>query len=284
MIIWLASYPKSGNTWMRALVSNIIFPKTNKNINTFEKIYKINSYPQLKHYEGIINKYDDKQSRIEKTYQNWDITQTKINLSNSLRIFKTHNFATQLIKDNKKYQFTNLENSIGVIHIVRDPRNVITSLTHHFTKTYEEAFEMMADKNSIIAANDKSHVPEFLSSWDIHYKSWSSFPKNYLLIRYEDLLSDSKTHINRIVKYLSKFYIIKDVDIENIAEQTNFNSLKKLEKNQDFKESVADKKTNNKKKFFNLGPKNDWRILLSYEMRKKIEDKFGSTMKTLGYL
>lgn len=284
MIIWLASYPKSGNTWMRAIVSNIIFPKTNKNIDTFEKIYKINSYPSLKHYEGIINENDDKESRIEKTYKNWDITQSKINLTNSLRIFKTHNFATQLIKDNKNYQFTNLKNSIGVIHIVRDPRNVLTSLTHHFSKTYEEAFDMMASKKTIIATSEKSRVPEFLSSWDVHCKSWSSFPKNYLLIKYEDLLSDSKTQLNRIVKYLRKFYIIKDVDIEDIMEKTSFNSLKNLEKNKHFKESITDKKTNAKKKFFNLGPDNDWRNLLSFEMRMKVEERFKSTMKTFGYL
>jgi hypothetical protein len=138
---------------------------------------------------------------------------------------------------------------------------------------------MMIDKNTIIGANDKTHIPEFLSSWDTHYKSWSMFPKNYLLIRYEDLMNDTKKQIRIIIKYLRRFYIIKDVDIDNIIEKTNFNSLKKLEKNKSFRESVDDKK-----KFFNLGPENDWRNLLSFEMRKKIEDKFKSTMKTLGYL
>ena len=284
MIIWLVSYPKSGNTWLRAILSNILITEKNKNINTFEKIYQIEAYPQLKHYKEIINENDDKQTRIKKTYQNWGITQSKINITNKLRIFKTHNFAAQFIKDNKKYQFTNLNNSVGAIHIVRDPRNIITSITHHFSQTYEEAFEMMANNNATLVINEKLHVPEFLSSWDIHYKSWSTFPKNYLLIKYEDLLNDNKGQINRIIKYLRKFYGIKDVDIENIIEKTNFNSLKNLEEEEVFKESVTDKKTNDKKKFFNLGPQNDWRNLLSIEMRIKIENRFKSTMKTLGYL
>ena len=284
MIIWLVSYPKSGNTWLRAILSNILIPEEDKNINTFEKIYQLESYPQLKHYEGIFNKDDDKQTRVEKTYQNWDVTQSKINLANNLRIFKTHNFAAQFIKNNKKYQFTNLNNSVGAIHIVRDPRNIITSITHHFSQTYEEAFNMMANKNATLIINEKLYVPEFLSSWDIHYKSWSSFPKNYLLIKYEDLLKDNKTQVNRIIKYLRKFYKIKDVNIENIIEKTNFSSLKNLEKVEVFKESTMDKKTNVKKKFFNLGPQNDWRDLLSYEMKIKIENRFKSTMKTLGYL
>ena len=281
MIIWLASYPKSGNTWMRGIISNIIFPIATKKqgSDVFEEIYRINSYPQIAHYAEIISDNDDKQTKIEKTYQNWDLTQTKINLKHRLRIFKTHNFATQLVKNNKKYIFANLSHSIGAIHIVRDPRNVITSLTHHFSLNYDQAFNMMINKNTIIGANDKTHIPEFLSSWDTHYKSWSMFPKNYLLIRYEDLMNDTKKQIRIIIKYLRRFYIIKDVDIDNIIEKTNFNSLKKLEKNKSFRENV-----NNEKKFFNLGPENDWRNLLSFEMRKKIEDKFKSTMKTLGYL
>lgn len=281
MIIWLASYPKSGNTWMRAIISNIIFPLAAKKegSDAFEEIYRINSYPRTHHYAEIINCNDDKQTRIEKTYQNWDLTQLKINLANPLRIFKTHNFATQLIKNNKKYIFANLSHTIGAIHIVRDPRNVITSLTHHFSLNYDQAFEIMNNEKTILGANEKSRIPEFLSSWDIHYKSWSLFPKNYLLIKYEDLMNDTKKQIRIIIKYLRRFYIIKDVDIDNIIEKTNFNSLKKLEKNKSFRKSV-----NNEKKFFNLGHENDWRNLLSFEMRRKVEERFKNTMTTLGYL
>ena len=145
---------------------------------------------------------------------------------------------------------------------------------------------MMGNTHMWLGDEDEDAVPQALSSWDMHYESWSRFPKNFLLIRYEDLLNNNKNEIKKIIKYLNKFFDIKENDelINTVVKNTNFSNLKKQEDEQGFKESILDENTNKKKNFFHLGPDNKWIKLLDKETINKIEEKFGPTMKKLGYL
>ena len=189
------------------------------------------------------------------------------------------------ISERENFSFTDVKNTLGVIYIVRDPRNLITSLKYQFSlDTYEETLEMMSDKNKWIGKI--SAVPQILSSWDNHYKSWSRFPNNFYLIKYEELLKNTSKEIKNLLKYINKFkkLRIEEKDIDEIAKNSSFLNLKKQESIQGFKERVPDKKTNKKKIFFNLGPENDWNKILDKEIVDKIEKRFGSTMKELGYI
>ena len=143
---------------------------------------------------------------------------------------------------------------------------------------------MMSDKNKWIGKI--SAVPQILSSWDNHYKSWSRFPNNFYLIKYEELVKNTSKEIKNLLKYINKFkkLEIEEKDIDEIVKNSNFSNLKKQESIQGFKERVPDKKTNKKKTFFNLGPENDWNKILDKEIVDKIEKRFGSTMKELGYI
>ena len=118
MIIWLASYPKSGNTWVRSLLSAYYYSK-NGNFN-FELLKNINVYPQQKYFDVKINKPGE-------ISLHWDISQKKIISEKKIKILKTHNSLLALNGKN----FTKPEYTLGIIYIVRDPRNVITSLKNH---------------------------------------------------------------------------------------------------------------------------------------------------------
>ena len=72
--------------------------------------------------------------------------------------------------------------------------------------------------------------------------------------------------------------------LENVIKSSQFNNMKKLEKEIGFDESVMDKKTNKKIPFFNLGPSNDWRNKLDTNLVNKIEKAFSKEMEELGYL
>ena len=288
MIIWIASYPKSGNTWIRTIISQLIFDqKTDDNSWLLNLHKKIDSYPRPRHFTNTHPLIKKKNIYTkDETIMNWIISQKIINQDKKAKFFKTHNMFCSMEVGNKKYSFTNLENTLGVIHVVRDPRNVITSLKNHFFfKSYNEALNMFLDKRSWVGILE-NEIPQALGSWEDHYKSWSLFPKNYILFKYEEILSNPKKQIKRLIKYLEKFTPIKcdDEKIDEIIDKTSFENLKTLENEGFFLEKSVNKITKETTNFFFLGPKNNFKELLDEKTRYIIEKKFKKTMKKLGYL
>ena len=121
MFIWLASYPKSGNTWVRTFLSALLYSD-----NGEANLSIINNIKQFPVRDQFYNFVKDFQS-IDEVSKNWSIAQNNINLDKKIKFFKTHHVNCKFANN----QFTNLNNTIGVIHIVRDPRNVLTSLINH---------------------------------------------------------------------------------------------------------------------------------------------------------
>ena len=276
MIIWLASYPKSGNTWVRGFIISLLY--TAEGTSNLENFEKINQYPLKSHFENLTTDFND----ITKFKKYYHKSQDIINLDNKIRILKTHNALLNVDGDN----FSSTKNTLGVIHIVRDPRNVVTSLKHHFSiPDYKKAKEFLFDERKIIIGNfDKKDypLPTLLASWKTHYLSWKQVKLNYLLIKYENLLNNPIQEFRKISNYLSKLLNVKisEKKIENSIRSNSFNNLKKMEESNGFGEFIA----HDNKKFFNLGPKNNWETLLERKTADEIEDKFKNEMKELGYI
>jgi hypothetical protein len=276
MIIWLASYPKSGNTWVRGFIISLLY--TAEGTSNLEDFKKINQYPLKSHFENLTTDFND----ITKFKKYYHKSQDIINLDNKIRILKTHNALLNVDGDN----FSSTKNTLGVIHIVRDPRNVVTSLKHHYSiPDYKKAKEFLFDERRIIIGNfDKKDypLPTLLASWKTHYLSWKQVKLNYLLIKYENLLNNPIQEFKKISNYLSKLLTVKisEKKIENSIRSNSFNNLKKMEELNGFGEFIA----HDNKKFFNLGPKNNWETLLERKTADEIEDKFKNEMKELGYI
>ena len=284
MIIWLASYPKSGNTWVRSFLNSLLFNKNNE--ADLSEISKIDQYPKRSHFINLVNEIDN----LEKLSSNWIESQKILNKDNKIKFLKTHHALC-------KYQnsfFTNGEVSLGTVHIIRDPRNVISSILYHFSKkNYSEAKEFLFDENKALGKKFNLQDPDanrniftVISSWKNHYNSWKQFKKNYLLIKYEDLILDPHKEFNKLAEYLSKLLNLEfDSTKINLAVRSNsFENLKKLEKENGFVEAINDKETGKKKQFFNLGPENDWKKLLDTKLRQDIEKEFETEMRELGYI
>jgi len=292
MIIWLASYPKSGNTWVRVIINQIINNNLKKENEVFDDLPNIRRYPTKNDIEGISeilinnNEANNTQKLVEHTVKRWIPSQQKINLNGKVNILKTHNMLCEINLSEKKYAFTNTNNTTGVIHIVRDPRNIVTSLKNHFSdETFEETIEMLFEKFNWSGLTE-NEVPQLLSSWQNHYNSWKKFPNNNLLIRYEDILNNPKNEINRIANYIKKFIKleISDKKINKIIFNTTFNNFKKQEAKGYFKENSINKKTGEKNIFFYLGPNNNWKSILNKKFSDEIEEKFKIEMQELGYI
>jgi len=228
---------------------------------------------------------EDKKKTIEFTIKNWKKSQDSINEKNKIQILKTHNMLCKLKIENHDYSFTDTTNSIAVIHIVRDPRNVVSSVKNHFNHNdIGESIKMLNDQYAWSGFKNND-VPQLLSSWNNHYNSWKRFPKNYLLVKYENLLQNTKIEINNILKFLSEFFKIEinEKSIDTIIKNTSFENFKNLEQMGKFKESSFDK-SGEKNKFFYLGPKNDYKELLKKEHSDLLISYFKKEMDELGYL
>ena len=98
--------------------------------------------------------------------------------------------------------FTDIKNTFGAIYIVRDPRNIITSINHHFShKNITESLKFLFDDNKVLGHSNlkekkDNHIITPIASWGTHYNSWKILKKNFLLIKYENLLLNPYNEFN----------------------------------------------------------------------------------------
>jgi hypothetical protein len=286
MIIWLASYPKSGNTWLRFFIISLLLKDNNE--VSLKHLEGIKQFPTNYHYKDF-NISESDLGNLNKISNYWINAQKLINSDNRIRFFKTHN---ALLKIDNNF-FTNEENTLGTIHIVRDPRNVISSVNNHYHHdSLEQSKKFIFDdtkgifNRSKVEQNNIFALPQVIGSWKTHYNSWKLIKKNYLLVKYEDLIEKPELEFKKIANYLEPLLKLKFTheNISKAIQLSSFDRLKKIEEEEGFIESIKNMETGKKETFFNLGPKNDWKKILNKNISQEISKKFELEMKELGYL
>jgi hypothetical protein len=269
MIIWLASYPKSGNTWVRSFLSHYIYG--NNDNFSFKLLNNIKKFPDINVIKDLKINFQNTNELIE----NWNVMQDYINLNNKLNFLKTHNsFCT--INGNS---FTSSSNTLAAIYVVRDPRDILVSFSNHFNLDHNRTLEIMKSdefwETEIKFNNFRSSL---FGSWKTNYKSWvSNNTLETLVIRYEDLISEPLESFCKIINFLKdKAKITYDEKLINFSmNQTNFQNLSKLEKKDGFDEA-----TNGA--FFKKGYSKQWTDL-DKKLITDLEENFGDLMKVLNY-
>jgi len=269
MIIWIASYPKSGNTWVRSFITAYYFCKDG--VFDIQKLKLIEDYPNKKFFDDEV--------REGEIHKHWEKSQKKICENKKIKFLKTHNSLITAFGQN----FTSPKYTLGVVYIVRDPRNIITSIKNHNDfSTYDEAFKLLKDDNAIL--NDYKHLRNFaktniINSWRLNYQSWitNNFFRR-LTLRYEDMLFDPERtfrdliiFINTICRFNDNF---DDKKFKNALNSTKFKSLKNLEEKNQFTENVYSARDKRKIKFFFQGPENNWKKNLDSNLINEMNEYY----------
>ena len=282
MIIWLASYPKSGNTLIRSMLAAYFFSVDGK--FNFELLDNIKQFPD----NSVLRNLGINTSDENEVVKNYIKAQEEINRRDgkSIRFLKTHSTLNNINGN----PFTDLKNSLGVIYIVRDPRKIVSSYANHSTLTLEQAQKRILEVSTLGGKNEiLNKTIIHVGSWSSNYHSWKEFKKidRYLLIKYEDLVAEPEKILTEVLKFIYKLNksneVINNMKISNILNTTKFEYLQNLEQKIGFKEATngeGDKKN----KFFKYGPKNDGKKNIPSDLRNNLENILKKEMQELGYL
>ncbi len=283
MIIWLSSYPKNGNTWLRALISAYYYSDDGFFLGD-QNLQNIQQFPVKKNLEGF--NFDPRKPGDSARF--WIPAQEKLNMDRKVKFLKTHSALVKLGQN----EFTNKKNTLGCIYIVRDPRNVIDSMSRHFQIDHDKALSVMQDEKNFtydFKKTDDYSDYQFISSWEKNYQSWKNnrlIPIKFL--KYEDLLKETFFVFKEVVEFIDKLINNKKgfnrEKAKNAVKSTSFENLKKIEENQGFSESIIARKDKKKIPFFHLGPKNEWHKNFDSKFIEKINDIFQKNLNELNYL
>ncbi|MDC0192624.1 sulfotransferase domain-containing protein [Alphaproteobacteria bacterium] len=276
-LIWIASYPKSGNTWMRTLLTSLIY--TNDGIFNFDLLPKIDQFEKKSNFSFLkkLRSSDfDNLDKMAVVSKYWHEAQENLNYSD-LIFLKTHSSNYNY----KNLQYANLNKTRGCIYLVRDPRDVAISYSKFMGCSIDETIDYMLGPARQIWNQEKT-VGIIISRWDYHIASWINLDTPKIFIRYEDLLHNTKKVLNELIRFIQESLKIKielnDNKIDNIIKTTSFELLKNKENTEGFKEASKNSP------FFREGKSLQWKKTLTHDQIEKIESNLGQYMKKFNYI
>ena len=271
-IVWLASYPKSGNTWLRVFLANLIANKPDPvPLDQLHRYCDDEANPA--HFSELAGKPSAELDLDEISMLRPQVHARIASASCGTRFVKTHNRVGVI----DHYPLQNLGVTAGAIHVVRNPMDVAISMTHHFGLSLDDAIERLGNEN-VATQNDDLFVTQVLGSWSDHARSWASLDSTRVLtVRYEDLLRNSRKQFAKIARFLGIGGSSERID--RAVRHSTFSTLSALERKNGFREA-SDKG----RFFFRKGTTNEWRDVLTASQMKVIVERHSEQMKRFGYL
>ena len=272
-IIWLASYPKSGNTWVRAFLANFLHDaKTPTPINELAGFTLGDGY--LIHYERLTGRSaaemtQEEIARLRPQVHDWFAR------SKGQTVFvKTHN----IIGEADGTALITPSATAGAIYILRNPLDVAVSFAHHFRVSMDEAIDTLCRENNALPGTDRA-LPHYLGSWSQHVRSWTEAPGLApLVVRYEDLLSQPDSAFGAITQFLKL-----PADASRLRRAIEFSSFRELS-TQEQSGSFRELPKGAPAAFFRAGKAGAWRDVLNGDQVDRLVAANRPVMERFAYL
>ena len=271
-LVWLASYPKSGNTWLRAFLHNLI--KNEDEPVDINDMMQLSVGDTLKEWYaeaagGDIDGLSDDQIAKLRPKVHRRFTE----LAPNSVFVKTHNF----LGIDRDVPLISLDVTAAAIYVIRNPLDLVLSLAPHFGLSIDAAIELIASEKAGSPA-DRANVGQRFSSWSSHVKSWTRQQNDRLrVVRYEDMHRNPKETFGSITGLLGI-----DASPERIDRAIRFSSfdvLRGQEDAHDFRERSI-----HADKFFRAGKVGAWHTALTDTQVTTIVDRHRDQMVRFDYL
>ena len=276
-IIWLASYPKSGNTWFRIFLSNLLDDKEDPaDINRITNTHGIASarpiFDEITGIEASDLSHDEVDTLRPGLYN-------RISDESKETLFiKVHDAYTFLPDKSPLFPPTATK---GIIYIVRNPLDVAVSNSNHNSCTVQQSIEMMGDGNHGLCSKNrklKDQLRQKIGTWSDHVISWTNAPEQDVhVVRYEDMKQSPIETFTAAIRIAGLDFDLKAV--EAAIKKSSFGEMQKQEKEKGFKERPIGAPS-----FFRKGETGSWRDQLTTDQVKQIIDNHSCVMQKFGYL
>jgi hypothetical protein len=278
-IVWLASYPKSGNTWLRIFLANYLFDrKTPMPINqahrlgmgdSIEKMYRMAASSSGGALAGNFHATDYQRTLVLRG----KVLNGIVNNNADINFVKTHNRKT------KAFGIDLIPAALtrSAIYILRNPLDMVLSYARQYGHTLEFSAAAIGRSDNSIAGSNGT-VAQFLGSWSEHVHSWAKcrdFP--VLVLRYEDMQADPEAVFSRVLKHIGAPPVP-----ERVVRAVRFSTFDELRKQED--EAGFVERSPNSERFFHSGQAGQWRDALAGDIVERINAEHGVVMKRYGYL
>ncbi len=271
-LVWLASYPKSGNTWMRAFLHNLL-----RNPDSPMSIGEIDRFTLGDAQANWYGQFTEKKAS-ELTVEELAALRPKVHRAmmsahpDSVFV-KTHS----CLGESCGVPLITMECTVGAIYILRNPLDVVPSAADHFGISIDGAIETLEEEGGLTTSSG-TNVTEFINSWSTNVKSWTQRPHSGLLVvRYEDMLDHPVKTFTKAARFLGL-----NPPRKRINKAIRFSSFKELRKQEDT--SGFMERSEHSKNFFRAGTTNQWRKLLSEDQVRRVVDYHREQMAKFGYL
>ena len=270
-IIWLASYPKSGNTWLRSFLHNLMrSPGESYDIN------RLSDFTLGESQERWYRLFDPRpvtEYSLDEVRRMRPMVHRRMTEAHPDTIFvKNHN---ALLED-AGYPLVNMEVTAGTIYVIRDPRDIAISYSHHLNISIDETIAFLNNEGAA-TGGDLANVYEYMSTWSRHVYSWTHTPHPQLLvIRYEDLLTSPTKTFGSVVRFLG--LNPPRERLEKAVKLSSFKVLQAQERKKGFVERPSWAPA-----FFREGKAEQWKKLLTPAQQDLIKQHHGEQMERFGY-